>query len=66
MPGAESKLGFIGKGGMSVKEPTYHVMTMGCQMNVVDNERVSGVLDELGYKKTLFVACESRWQTCVS
>jgi tRNA-2-methylthio-N6-dimethylallyladenosine synthase len=52
MPGAESKPGFIGEDGMPVKEPTYHVMTMGCQMNVADSERMSGVLDDLGYKET--------------
>ena len=28
---------------------TYEVITYGCQMNVHDSERISGLLDEAGY-----------------
>ena len=28
---------------------TYHVITYGCQMNVHDSERISGLLDQAGY-----------------
>ncbi|MDX2272674.1 MAG: tRNA (N6-isopentenyl adenosine(37)-C2)-methylthiotransferase MiaB [Cyanobacteriota bacterium] len=29
--------------------PTYHTITFGCQMNRADSERLSGVLESLGY-----------------
>lgn len=29
---------------------TYHVRTLGCQMNVHDSERMAGLLDEAGYR----------------
>ncbi|NED93784.1 tRNA (N6-isopentenyl adenosine(37)-C2)-methylthiotransferase MiaB [Phytoactinopolyspora alkaliphila] len=31
---------------------TYHVRTFGCQMNVHDSERLSGLLDEAGYARS--------------
>lgn len=31
------------------KQRTYEVITYGCQMNVHDSERISGLLDEAGY-----------------
>ncbi len=27
----------------------YHLITLGCQMNIADSERVSAVLDKMGY-----------------
>lgn len=30
----------------------YHLITLGCQMNIADSERVSAVLEKMGYKKT--------------
>ncbi|SHI35203.1 tRNA-2-methylthio-N6-dimethylallyladenosine synthase [Tessaracoccus bendigoensis DSM 12906] len=32
-------------------ERTYHVITYGCQMNVHDSERISGLLEEAGLKR---------------
>jgi len=31
---------------------TYEVRTFGCQMNVHDSERISGLLDSAGYKQS--------------
>ncbi|MFA6306333.1 MAG: tRNA (N6-isopentenyl adenosine(37)-C2)-methylthiotransferase MiaB [Patescibacteria group bacterium] len=31
---------------------TYHIITIGCQMNKSDSERLAGVLEKQGYKKT--------------
>ena len=31
--------------------PTYHVWTVGCQMNVADSERLGAALDQLGYDR---------------
>ncbi|WP_462319223.1 radical SAM protein, partial [Marinilabilia sp.] len=30
----------------------YHLITLGCQMNIADSERVSAVLEKMGYEKT--------------
>ena len=30
----------------------YHLITLGCQMNLSDSERVSAVLESMGYEKT--------------
>ena len=30
----------------------YHLITLGCQMNLSDGERVTSVLDEAGYEWT--------------
>jgi len=30
----------------------YHLITLGCQMNIADSERVSSVLEGMGYEKT--------------
>ncbi|HBL76535.1 MAG: tRNA (N6-isopentenyl adenosine(37)-C2)-methylthiotransferase MiaB [Bacteroidetes bacterium GWF2_42_66] len=30
----------------------YHLITLGCQMNISDSERVSAVLEKMGYQKT--------------
>ncbi|MGD9555660.1 MAG: tRNA (N6-isopentenyl adenosine(37)-C2)-methylthiotransferase MiaB [Mangrovibacterium sp.] len=30
----------------------YHLITLGCQMNLSDSERVSAVLEQMGYEKT--------------
>ena len=30
----------------------YHLITLGCQMNIADSERVSSVLEEMGYERT--------------
>ena len=32
--------------------PTYHIITIGCQMNKSDSERVASVLEQNGYKKS--------------
>ncbi|GAB4213551.1 MAG: tRNA (N6-isopentenyl adenosine(37)-C2)-methylthiotransferase MiaB [Synechococcales cyanobacterium] len=32
--------------------PTYHTITFGCQMNRADSERMSGILESLGYLPT--------------
>ncbi|MDD4900729.1 MAG: MiaB/RimO family radical SAM methylthiotransferase, partial [Patescibacteria group bacterium] len=31
---------------------TYHIITIGCQMNYADSERLAGVLEKQGYKRT--------------
>lgn len=31
---------------------TYHIITIGCQMNKSDSERMAGLLEQNGYKKT--------------
>ncbi len=33
----------------TVQPRTYEVITYGCQMNVHDSERISGVMDAAGY-----------------
>ena len=35
---------------MESPERTYRVRTYGCQMNVHDSERLSGLLEEAGYR----------------
>ena len=30
----------------------YHLITLGCQMNIADSERVSSVLEGMGYVRT--------------
>ena len=30
----------------------YHLITLGCQMNIADSERVSAVLESMGYERT--------------
>src|SRR5919107_911940 len=38
----------------STEQPrTYEVRTYGCQMNVHDSERLSGLLEEAGYEKAV-------------
>ncbi len=37
----------------------YHVITLGCQMNLSDSERVISVLDEAGYEWTDNEACST-------
>jgi tRNA-2-methylthio-N6-dimethylallyladenosine synthase len=34
------------------KAMRYHLITLGCQMNIADSERVSAVLENMGYRKT--------------
>jgi len=34
----------------------YHIITFGCQMNKSDSERISAVLESLGYDKTSDIA----------
>ena len=31
--------------------PTYHIETLGCQMNAKDSEKLAGILEEIGYLK---------------
>ena len=31
---------------------TYHIITIGCQMNKSDSERMASLLEQQGYKKT--------------
>ena len=33
------------------KNKTYNILTMGCQLNENDSEKLSGMLEEMGYKK---------------
>lgn len=33
-------------------EKTYHIITIGCQMNISDSERMASFLDDFGYKET--------------
>ncbi len=43
---------------MTISPPTnrsYHVITYGCQMNVHDSERISGVLEDAGYVRSASV-----------
>jgi len=35
-----------------MKNKTYHIITIGCQMNKSDSERLAGVLEKRGYKKS--------------
>jgi len=42
------KVGEINKG----KTQKYYIMTMGCQLNENDSEKLSGMLDDMGYTKT--------------
>ena len=34
------------------KKPKYSILTMGCQLNENDSEKLCGMLDEMGYTKT--------------
>ena len=34
------------------KELKYNILTMGCQLNENDSEKISGMLEKMGYKKT--------------
>ena len=34
------------------KKPKYTILTMGCQLNENDSEKLCGMLDEMGYIKT--------------
>ena len=34
------------------KAPTFHVSTFGCQMNAHDSEKLSGILEKIGYAET--------------
>ena len=34
------------------KNLKYTVLTMGCQLNENDSEKISGMLEEMGYSKT--------------
>lgn len=34
------------------KNKYYHILTMGCQLNENDSEKICGILEEMGYKKT--------------
>ena len=34
------------------KEKKFHIMTMGCQLNENDSEKLAGILNEAGYIKT--------------
>ena len=34
------------------KKKTYHIETFGCQMNAKDSEKISGILNQIGYEET--------------
>ena len=36
---------------MSIAQGKYHIWTVGCQMNQADSQRVSGILDSLGWEE---------------
>ncbi len=35
------------------RKKTYHILTYGCQMNEHDSEKISGMLNSIGYEETL-------------
>jgi len=37
---------------ISGKRKTYHILTYGCQMNEHDSEKISGMLESIGYEET--------------
>ena len=37
---------------MSAAAGKYHIWTVGCQMNMADSQRVSSILDALGWEET--------------
>ncbi|MGE5335147.1 MAG: MiaB/RimO family radical SAM methylthiotransferase [Nitrososphaerota archaeon] len=37
---------------MSAAEGKYHIWTVGCQMNMADTQRVSGILENLGWEES--------------
>ena len=39
------------------KNKKYSILTMGCQLNENDSERISGILEEAGYEKTEDLSC---------
>jgi len=38
-------------GYLSMNDKAFYLETFGCQMNVVDSERIVGLLDEIGYRQ---------------
>lgn len=34
------------------KNRTYHILTMGCQLNENDSEKLIGMMEKMGYKKS--------------
>ena len=34
------------------KKLYYYILTMGCQLNENDSEKISGMLEKMGYEKT--------------
>ena len=34
------------------KELYYNILTMGCQLNENDSEKISGMMEQMGYKQT--------------
>ena len=37
---------------MSAAQGKYHIWTVGCQMNMADTQRVSGILETLGWEES--------------
>ena len=37
---------------MSAAQGKYHIWTVGCQMNMADTQRVSGILENLGWEES--------------
>ncbi|MFA5796391.1 MAG: tRNA (N6-isopentenyl adenosine(37)-C2)-methylthiotransferase MiaB, partial [Candidatus Shapirobacteria bacterium] len=35
-----------------MKKQTYHIITIGCQMNQSDSERIAGYLEGFGFRQT--------------
>ncbi|MCK4553835.1 hypothetical protein KAU19_02650, partial [Candidatus Parcubacteria bacterium] len=33
-----------------MRDKTYNIITIGCQMNKSDSERIAGYLEKIGYK----------------
>ena len=46
---------------MSVAKGKYHIWTVGCQMNMADSQRVSSILDSLGWEEV-----PPRWTAPIS
>ncbi len=51
MSSASSVDSASGADGGRVAKGKYHIWTVGCQMNMADSQRVSGILDSLGWQE---------------
>ena len=63
---AKTKLGQKQNADSSTRKGSYWITTFGCQMNKADSERMSGILEEMGYlqAKSEFEADLVLYNTC--